>query len=200
MATGEKKRVSIIIGVTGHRILTEIDKIEAGVWKGLDHIEKAYPGQSLTLLSPLAEGADCIVARQILARPQARLIVPLPLPQADYLTDFESAESREEFLRLLKRAAEVIELPAAPTRNAAYEAVGHHVIDRCDVLIAIWDGQSAQGQGGTGEMVARARAQGKPVVIVRAGNRKPGTKTPTTLGKEQGRVILEGLPGSAVEP
>jgi len=67
------------------------------------------------------------------------------------------------------------------------------VVDNCDVLIAVWDGEGAQGQGGTGEIVARARSQGKPVVIVRAGNRKPGTLEPTTLGDEQGRVIVEGL-------
>jgi hypothetical protein len=67
------------------------------------------------------------------------------------------------------------------------------VVDNCDVFVAVWDGEGAQGQGGTGEIVERARSQGKPVVIVRAGNRKPGTSEPTTLGDEQGRVILEGL-------
>ena len=65
---------------------------------------------------------------------------------------------------------------------------------QCDVLLAVWDGQEAQGLGGTGEIVARARGLGKPVVIVRAGNRLPGTEDPTTLGEEQGRVMLEGLP------
>jgi hypothetical protein len=68
------------------------------------------------------------------------------------------------------------------------------VVDNCDVLIAVWDGEGAEGQGGTGEVVARARSQGKPVVIVRAGNSRPGTLEPTTLGTEQGAVIAEGFP------
>ena len=92
-----------------------------------------------------------------------------------------------------QRAAEVVVVPAAPTREAGYEQAGRYVLDHSDVLLAVWDGQGAQGQGGTGEIVARARQQGKPVVIVRAGNRKPGTQEPTTPGPEQGKVLVERL-------
>ena len=183
----------ITIGVTGHRILTELEKINVGVDEALRRIEQAFPAQPLTIISSLAEGADRLVALRVLAHTNARLVVPLPLSKSDYMTDFESAESKEEFLYLLNEADEVIELPPAPTRNEAYDAAGSYVLEHCDVLITIWDGQGAQGQGGTGAIVTRAREKGTPLAWVHAGNRKPGTHEPTSLGQAQGMVTLENF-------
>jgi hypothetical protein len=183
----------VAIGVSGHRILTEIDKVTAGIDKALRHVERAFPGQSLTVISALAEGGDRLVAERVLARPRARLVVPLPLPADDYMNDFATGESKNEFRRLLNRADEEIELHLPPTRNEAYEAAGDYVLNHCDVLIAVWDGQDAQGQGGTAEIVARARERGLPIAWVHAGNRKPGTMDPTSLGAEQGAVTFENL-------
>jgi hypothetical protein len=88
----------------------------------------------------------------------------------------------------------VVELPPAPSREAAYEAGGRFVLEHCHALIAVWDGQGAQGQGGSGEIVAEARSLGLPIAWVHAGNRKPGTEEPTSLGEEQGNVTFEGFP------
>jgi hypothetical protein len=183
----------IRIGVTGHRILTDLGVIDAGVEEALHRIEKTFPGQPLTVISALAEGADRIVARHVLARPGSELIVPLPVPASDYLGDFKLNESRDEFLSLLRRADSVEEMPAASTRDQAYEAAGDFVLNNSDVLIAIWDGKLAQGRGGTGDIVARARNRGLPIAWVRAGNREPDTQRPTSLGDEQGRVTFENL-------
>jgi hypothetical protein len=183
----------IRIGVTGHRILTDLEKIEAGVEAAVRRIELKFQGEPLTLISALAEGADRIVARHVLTRPGAGLTVPLPLAKPDYLADFQSEDSRAEFLSLLQRAAHVVEMPAGATREQAYDAAGEYVLTNSDALIAIWDGRNAQGQGGTGEIVARARQRGLPIVWVHAGNREPATNRPTTLGDEQGRVTFENI-------
>jgi hypothetical protein len=183
----------VTIGVTGHRILAELDEINAGVDEALRRIEQAFPGQPLTVLSSLAEGADRLVVHRVLARSQARLVVPLPLPKADYLTDFASTASKAEFSNLLARADEVIELSLTPTRNEAYEAAGNYVLDHCDVLLAVWDGQGAQGQGGTGAIVARARQRNLPIAWIHAGNRNPGTQEPTSLGRDQGKITFENM-------
>jgi hypothetical protein len=181
------------VGVTGHRVLTERERIEAGIADALGQIEVAFPGQPLTVISSLAEGADRLVVHQVLARPGARLIVPLPMPVPDYLTDFEEGESKDEFLALLQRAAEVVHLSSSDSRDGAYEAAGVYVLEHCDVLLAVWDGQPAQGQGGTGDIVTIARQRGVPLAWVHAGNRKPGTAEPTSLGSEQGLVTFEHL-------
>jgi hypothetical protein len=181
------------VGVTGHRVLTDLEPLRAGIEAALDRIEAAFPGQPLTLLSSLAEGADRLAAEAVLRRSGGRLVVPLPLPQAEYETDFSRPQSRAEFRALLGRANEVFEAPHREARNEAYEAAGLEVCRRADVLLAIWDGQASQGRGGTADIVARARAEGKPLVIVRAGNRRAGTQEPTTLGAEQGSVVVETL-------
>jgi hypothetical protein len=181
------------VGVTGHRFLAEPQKLEAGVDDALRRLSAAYPGRRLVVLSALAEGADRLVARRAL-RLGGGLLALLPLTLADYQQDFATAESRAEFCGLLQRAEQVIQLPPAPSRDAAYAAVGSYTLEHCHVLMALWDGQEAQGQGGTGETVLAARRLGLPVAWIHAGNRRPCTLESTTLGEEQGQVTLERLP------
>ena len=180
----------VIVGVTGHRILTELDKIVSGIDQALDKIEEAFPSRSMLLLSPLAEGADRIVANRILMHRGGRLIVPLSECRD---MNFTNPDSKKEFQDLLDQADEVVRLPPAGSRAQAYAAEGRYVLSHCDVLVAVWDGKSAQGEGGTGMIVGEARQQGLSVAWVHAGNRKPGTLEPTSLGEEQGKVTFERL-------
>ena len=185
----------VTIGVTGHRFLTQVDKITAGVDEALRRIEAAFDAPPMAVISLLAQGADRLVVQRVFARwPAAELIVPLPLPQADYVTDFPSPESRDVFLDLLSRADRVITLPPSPRRDEAYAAAGRYVLDHCDVLLAVWDGKPAQGTGGTTEIVAEARRRGLPLAWVHAGNREPGTQRPVSLGRDQGKVTFERFP------
>ena len=183
----------ITIAISGHRILSEVDKIKTALDLVIKNIKSAFPGESYTLLSQLAEGSDRMAAISALNQ-DIRLVVPLPLPKADYLTDFSNDESNLTFENLLVQAQTVLAPPPTTTRNAAYQAVGTYMLEHCDVLIAIWDGQEAQGQGGTGEIVLLARQRGLPLVWIHAGNRKPGTMEATSLGAEQGTVTYENFP------
>jgi hypothetical protein len=184
----------LAVGVTGHRYLADLEKHSAGVEAALRRIERSFPREPLVVISPLAEGADRLVAQHFLERPGTHLIVPLPLPQSDYMTDFASNSSREEFLHLLAQADEVITLPPESSRDQAYTAAGWYVLEHSDVLIALWDGKTAQGVGGTGEIVAQARARSLPLAWIHAGNRLPGTNIPTSLGPDQGKVTFEHFP------
>ncbi len=182
----------LMIGVAGHRVLTDVERIEAGIDEALKTIATTYPRRRWKVISALAEGTDRLVVRRACARCEVQLIVPLPLPAADYTTDFTSRASVEEFEGLLSQA-EVVRLPSAPTRQAAYAAAGDWVVDHADLLLAVWDGQASQGQIGTAAVVWRARERGLPIAWVHAGNRRPGTREPTTLGEEQGQVTVERL-------
>jgi hypothetical protein len=181
------------IGIAGHRFLAEPERIAAGIEAALGRLTDAYPGRPLALVSALAEGADRLAVEPAIKKLGARLIAVLPLPKADYMRDFQTAESKAEFERLLHWAEEKVELPARDNREEAYAAAGDAVLDRADVLLTVWDGQGAQGLAGTGKVVARARARGIPIAWVHAGNRKPGTTEPTSLGPDQGRVTYENL-------
>jgi hypothetical protein len=132
----------------------------------------------LSVVSPLAEGADRLVARLVLEREGAVLDVPLPLVKQDYLEDFGTQASKDEFesmLALCPRPMVLRKLPLArefdpdqlkPQRRRAYLDVGRYVVDNCDVLIALWDGLPARGTGGTAQIVEHAKGQGRPVIRV----------------------------------
>jgi hypothetical protein len=59
--------------------------------------------------------------------------------------------------------------------------------------MTIWDGREAQGSGGTADIVERARKRGLPIAWVHAGNRKPNSHEPVSLGDEQGLVTFENI-------
>src|SRR5207245_202586 len=94
----------------------------------------------LRLISPLADGADRLVAEEGL-RLGYRLEAALPFAQAEYEQDFDPP-SREQFHALL--AETMADPPVAPARmlaldgsrgglaDASYEAVGRLVVRNCD--------------------------------------------------------------------
>jgi hypothetical protein len=130
------------------------------------------------LISPLAEGADRIAAIEVLdwhgaeKVEQQALEVILPLPREEYLRDFGTQKSVNEFNLLLDRAASVQTLDSAEGRPAAYDQAGRNVVDHCEILIAVWDGKPAAGQGGTAEVVEYARAIGRSIVWINSENGK----------------------------
>jgi hypothetical protein len=180
------------IGVTGHRRVAGAEELSVRINEALDvHIPALFDpaGRSqvrrstrtplaFTVLTPLAEGADRLVAETVLKRPGARIEVVLPLTAADYLEDFATADSRAEFERLLARARRPISLRETPltadfapeelvdARRQAYEDVGRYVVTHCDVLLALWDGGEGRGRGGTANMVRYARDIGRPIVVI----------------------------------
>lgn len=149
-----------MIGVTGHRDLFDedvprLEQLTADIVRGL---KSRYPASPLAVLSPLAEGADRLVARVAL-REGAALVVPLPLEQADYERDFESEDSLSEFRTLVGRADRCFVLPmvnadfADEARDAQYAAAGSYIARHSQILIALWDGVDTGLVGGTWQIV-----------------------------------------------
>jgi hypothetical protein len=176
------------IGITGHRCIVEVDRLEIGIHLALERIEQSFPGAEWNLISSLAEGADRLALMTGWKyKPGTHLIVPLPLPVEDYERDFQTMESRQEFRALLERASEVINPTPARTRRDAYRDAGLRNLERAHILLALWDGKSARGCGGTGQVVAQARVQGLPLAWVHCGNS-------TSLDENQGWVSFEMFP------
>ncbi|MGA2502660.1 MAG: hypothetical protein ABSG01_01055 [Anaerolineales bacterium] len=184
----------IAVGVTGHRHLTEIDKIMTGVERVIQRLVATFPGTNFRVLSSLAEGADRILANRLLDIPNATLWAPLPLPQDEYLNDFEDSKSKNEFTHLLAKAERKIELPFKNIRDEAYLAAGMYIIDNCDVLLAIWDGRPARDKAGTGQIVALARKRSLPLAWIYAGNNEsmPGLRVSGEI--RQGTITFENFP------
>lgn len=160
------------IGVTGHRRLDDEARIAAEVDRVVSRIRQLVPVSPstpvmFTVVSALAEGADRLVARELTRDEGADLEVALPLPAEDYRRDFASEDSRREFDELLGGATMVTEGPPSKTRKGAYERVGRYVVDRSDVLVAIWDGEPSKGPGGTARVVAYAKERQAPFFWIR---------------------------------
>jgi hypothetical protein len=160
----------IWLGVTGHRDVNDDPRLAAAVEEvlRLTRAEAAAAGIQpvcFGVISALAEGADRLVARAILQDADAVLEVVLPLRAEDYRTDFHSAESQQEFDRLLAQAATLREEPPVDDRAEAYSLVGQRIVERCDVLIAVWDEAPERGRGGTAEVVRRGRRRDPAPVI-----------------------------------
>lgn len=82
----------VVIGVTGHRMLGSQAALSRGIHSAIESIKQLVPSLPstplvLTVLSPLAEGADCLVAREVLKVPGSILEVVLPMEKDDYLQD-----------------------------------------------------------------------------------------------------------------
>ncbi|MHB8765386.1 MAG: hypothetical protein ACYDA8_13785 [Deferrisomatales bacterium] len=157
---------SFRVGAVGHRGLSDPGAAARAVGEVLGRIARRAPGP-LVVLSSLAEGADRLVAWAGLDR-GASLRAVLPLAPGEYEADFATAASRGEFRCLLGRAESVAVADPAADRRAAYEAAGRAVVEGCDALVALWDGAPARGRGGTAEVVAHARALGRPLYWIHA--------------------------------
>jgi len=186
--------VELVIGITGHRWVKESQELLNAIDKVLEKITQVYSYRSLKLISPLAEGADRIVARRILSLPDANLVALLPFPMQDYLEDFATPESEREFRELYQRADQVIELPGSQVRDEAYVALGKILLDHSNILIAIWDGEPANGRGGTAEIVLEARGRGLPLAWI--VHKQPGSIESDVIPPEEDQesVIFERFP------
>lgn len=168
------------IGVTGHRTLENEQIIRESVRSVLSKLDDILSNRlknipcSFTVVSPLAEGADRLVAGEVLdwntGGEKPVLEAVLPLAVEDYLNDFTAPGSKEEFREFLKKAISVIVLEKTSSCNAAYEQVGHYVVDNCDCLIAIWNGKPAAGKGGTTEIIDYAHRTGKQIFWINSEN------------------------------
>ncbi|OFX00932.1 MAG: hypothetical protein A3D94_20370 [Alphaproteobacteria bacterium RIFCSPHIGHO2_12_FULL_66_14] len=156
-------QVPLTIGVTGHRQIAGncTEAIEAAVASILDGVRAKAPHAPLLLLTGLAEGADRLVARLASQRFGAELVVVLPRAAESYRSDFATAESQEEFDRLLKSARLVVTCPEDNAEaTAGYLWAGNFTALHSHLLIALWDGDAARGDGGTAEIV-RAKLKGR---------------------------------------
>jgi len=180
------------IGVTGHRVLLDEDELAQRVRDVLGSrlvelfdetsarliASARHTPVALSVLTPLAEGADRLLAREVLAMPLGAIEAVLPFPKKQYENDFETPESRREFEQLLSRATrssvlnrrlgpvDATETDLAEAKRQAYVDVGRYTVDHCDLLIALWDGQPARGEGGTAKVVEYAKEVGRPLVVI----------------------------------
>jgi len=155
------------IGITGHQRLRD-----PAAWRWVEMEINQFLGAAprpLVGISSLAAGADQLFAKVVLQHGGALEVV---IPFAAYETTFVADREREEFKRLLRRCTRSETLEERGTNEQAYFVAGKRVIDRSDLVVAVWDGGPAGGLGGTADAVKYGLQQRKIIVHL-----NPVTKT-----------------------
>jgi len=154
----------MVVGVTGHRNLRpdEIPHLRSEIRRFFLTLQKDFPELPITLLSPLAAGADQLVT-SVAMDMGIRVIAILPIPAEMYLHDFDDEASLAEFQRQLAQS-EHLEITlrsngddaskAGPARNLQYAHAGIFTSSHCHILLALWDGKENGYLGGTAQVVS----------------------------------------------
>ena len=168
-ATAEHFSIPFLVGVAGHRDLlpAELPAIRAAVDLLLRTLRDAQPHVAIQILSPLADGADLLVA-DVASDLGLKVIAVLPYGVAECRADLDSDLSRAMFDRVTQRA-EVLEIPVPPAvdrnllalpgaaRDRQFQLAGA-VVARCSsLLVAIWDGLQTDHPAGTARVVESRR-------------------------------------------
>jgi hypothetical protein len=175
----------LVIGITSHRniVAGEVKVIRARVRELFVQLQNEFPHSPLTVLSPLAEGGDQLVAEEGL-KLGAQLVSPLPFARELYAQDFTDAAARARFESLCARAR-LIELPLltghthaevstpGDQRDCQYAHVGMFVARHCHLLLAIWDGKDSDRLGGTAQIVDYFLTGTPPGGIERRRDKRP---------------------------
>lgn len=189
----DKPRLSLSVGVIGHRRQDDIAAVAAEVGGALVAVrdslislrDKVRPHHGdappmLELVTGLAAGTDQAIADLTLDLESPGLFhvslgVVLPFPAVDYqravFADCQAAGAL--FEKLIARARSTVVLDgASSTMNAslAYAAVGRTIVANADLLIVVWNGRDGAGRGGTQAVLDLALARGVPTILVPCGD------------------------------
>jgi hypothetical protein len=151
----------LIVGVTGHQ---ELEDDSAWAWVRIQMIGvlKDLPGPLIGVTS-LAIGADQLFA-EIVVQLGGQIIAVIPFE--GYERTFERGGDLRNYKGLRSIAVKVETVDPTPTNEQAYLLAGKKVVDHSELLVSVWDGETAHGLGGTGDIVEYAIKKGKRLIIV----------------------------------
>jgi hypothetical protein len=154
-----------VVGFTGHRHLDDAAGSAHAIRGALDALRREIPGEWIAL-SSVAGGSDQLFVQQALDSGLAWHAI-LPLSRAEFARDF-TPEGWSAVEKMLAVADHVSIVDEYGDRKDGYLDCGIETVNGSDVLIAVWDGNSARGKGGTADVVEYAKSVGKPLVIIDA--------------------------------
>lgn len=159
------------IGITGHVLLAP--GTAELISTCLDRELRPYAGPGLHGVTCLADGADQIFARVVLALGGTYEVI---VPAADYRSRAVVPANRAVFDELLDRASSVTYMPYAHSTRTAYLAASEELLRRSDRLLAVWDGNPSADVGDTADVVRLARSSDIPITTIwpAGARRAPG--------------------------
>jgi hypothetical protein len=159
-------RSPLVIGVTGHRDPhpADVPQLSRQVEVFLADLKGRLPDTELRIMTGMAQGADLLVARAAV-KVGCKVDAVLPMPLERYVEDFD-AESGAELRALLADPAVGCTVLSPPPgvdpnaqhgggRSAYYANLTRALTAKCNLLLALWDGNTSRLEGGTADTVLR---------------------------------------------
>jgi hypothetical protein len=156
----------LTLGITGHQKLSDelvlkwLKRELLYEYKRLKYVTCAY--------SSLAIGADQLFAKTIL---QMKIDLIAVIPSMHYGETFKGLH-KTSYFSLLSKCKLIETLDFTEPSEIAFLTAGKYVVDKSDVLFAIWDGDKAKGLGGTGDIVQYALSLKKTVIHLNPASRR----------------------------
>ena len=188
------------IGITGHVLLA--DGTAELVYARLAEELQPYAGPGLHGITCLADGADQLFARAVLALDGTYEVV---IPAVDYRERAVNQDNLAAFDELLDRATVVSVMPFPRSNRQAYLAASMELLNRCERLIAVGRHPVGGHRGHRGRGTCRPRAQdsGHRAVAGRRAARRaqpaPRVSRHTRRPPRTGRYAA-GVGGEAGDP
>jgi len=156
------------VGITGHQNIGSNETIR---W--VKNILAAHIKElSIELgFTSLAIGADQLFAQLL---KQNNIPFTVIVPCNNYEKTFTDAISLGIFQTLLSSSLNKFQLPFTEPSETAFYAAGKEIVDRSDLMFAIWNGQPAKGLGGTGDIVKYAQSINRSVLHINPITRTVG--------------------------
>lgn len=165
----------ISIAVTGHRpnklwgydlSHSKYKELEALLMKEIAKIiwEK-LPEDTIECISGMALGVDTVFAKAVLqmkaeAPDSIKFIAAIPCIEQD---KFWREQDKIRYNNLLSLSDETVYVSKQPYSKGCMNARNQYMIDRCDILIAVWNGDLT---GGTADAVKKAKKAGKEIIRI----------------------------------
>jgi hypothetical protein len=148
-----------------YTVFRELQQATLRLQESEDVLCSATPAR-LLLNTALATGADQLAA--ICGRSSGYFVrAILPFEAREYRKDFAAGEEIDGFEQALQAADEIVALPGdRADLESAYVLVGESLVEKADILIAIWDGEEGRGPGGTAHVVEMALQSSTPVIHI----------------------------------
>ena len=140
----------MVIGITGHQ---NIGDPNTTLWVR-DQLNKYLDLFHPTLgLSALAIGTDQIFAELCLEK---KIPLQAVIPCKYYSKTF-SASSLNQYHQLLSQSLPAVQMKHTQPSEEAFWSASCHIVNKSDVLLAVWNAKPAKGFGGTADVVEYAR-------------------------------------------
>ena len=151
-------RYPFIIGVTGHRDIAacDIPALRAYIDEQFKAIKSACDGAQVALKTCLAEGADQLCA-EIAIENDIPIISILPLEKSELEKDFVD-DTLIKFNELYEKSVKSfvtldMEGRGENDTNYWYRQAGIYIAERCQLLLALWDGNEDTTGCGTAAII-----------------------------------------------